>query len=128
VTGDDKVFRKKEVRNMIAKISLVMIAFVAVLSLVGFVQVPAASAVILDHSYRGHVTSYDQATNTLVVHGKWGDKSFDVSNAHVNSMLLPNESVTVTYFENGGTMVASSVGVLGGEPYLGGGAYGSRAH
>ena len=111
---------------MIAKISLVLIAFVAVLGLVGIVQVPAASAVIIDHSYSGHVTSYNQATNTLVVNGEWGDKTFDVSNAHVNSMLLPNESVTVTYSENGGTMVASSVGVLEGEPYLGGGAYGNK--
>jgi len=121
-------FRKKEVSNMMVRISLLMIALLVAVSLVGFVQVPIASAVVVDHSYRGHVTSYDQATNILVVNGKEGEKSFDVANAHVSSMLQPNELVTVRYFDKEGSMVASSVRVLGGEPYLGGGAYGKRTY
>ena len=113
---------------MMVRISLVVVALLFALSLVGFVQVPVASAVIVDHSYRGHVISYDQATNTLVVSGKEGEKSFDISNAHVSSMLQPNELVTVRYSEKEGSMVASSVRVRGGEPYLGGGAYGRRGY
>jgi phage baseplate assembly protein gpV len=108
------------------RIFVILVASVAVLGLVNFVQVPTGYAAILEHSYRGHVTSYDQATNTLIVNGKVGDKRFDVSQATVNRVLQSNETVRVKYTEKDGLMVASSVRVLPSDQDLGGGAYNSK--
>ena len=62
-------------------------------------------------SYRGEVASIDETTHMLVVKGKEGDKTFDVSQATVKGKIEPDHYVSVKYTETNGKMVASSVTV-----------------
>lgn len=101
--------RERQVSIMMVRVPAVFIAMVVALTLVSFVQVPTASAAVFHHSYKGHVTSYSRADNTLVVNGKKGERTFDLSRAKVNGTIRPNEEVVVKYNNRDGRMVASSV-------------------
>ena len=59
--------------------------------------------------YRGEVTSFDQTGHTIVVKGKEGEKTFDVSQATMKGKIEPEHYVAVKYTETNGKMVASSV-------------------
>jgi hypothetical protein len=96
---------------MMVRFSTLFIALVVAFTLVGFVQVPGASAAVFHHSYKGQVTSYDRTDRTLVVSGKKGEKAFDLSRAKMNGTIRPNEQVVVKYSNRDGKMVASSVKV-----------------
>ena len=102
---------------MIARLSMVFVALVVTLTLVGLVQVQTGNAALWHHSYKGQVTSYDKAGNTIVINGKEGEKTFDLSRAKVDGTIRRNETAEVKYDEKGGQMVASSVKVL--EPRAG---------
>ncbi len=60
-----------------------------------------------DMVYSGKVVSVNDTDHTIVVKGKDGDKTFDVSK--VNEKVLPGHDVSVTYRDENGKMVASSV-------------------
>jgi phage baseplate assembly protein gpV len=62
-------------------------------------------------TYMGEVTTVDQTAHTIVVKGKEGEKTFDVSKAMMKGKVEPNHYVTVKYTEADGKMVASSVHV-----------------
>ena len=59
--------------------------------------------------YRGEVTTFDQTAHTIVVKGKEGEKTFDVSQATMKGKIEPEHYVAVKYTETNGKMVASSV-------------------
>ena len=61
------------------------------------------------HEYRGEVVSMDAATKTLVVKGKKGDMTFDVSSAKMKGEAKAGDKVMVKYAEKDGKMVASWV-------------------
>lgn len=67
----------------------------------------------VDHTYGGRVVSYDETGHRLVVSGKEGDKTFDVSRATMKGTVRPDETVAVRYTEKDGRMVASSVTAAG---------------
>lgn len=102
---------ERKVSNMVARISMVFMALVVAVALFGFVQAPVASAAIWHHTYKGQVVSYDRTANTLIVAGKDGQRSFDLSKATVNGQLRPNENVVVKYDKKNGEMLASSVDI-----------------
>lgn len=102
---------------MMVRLSLIFVGLALGLALMGFVQVPAGSAAMGDHSYRGQVTSYDQAQNTVTVNGKHGERTFDLSGAKMNGTIRPNENVIVRYHDMNGQMVASSIRVIRHEGY-----------
>ncbi len=58
-------------------------------------------------TYTGRVVSVNDTDHTMVVKGRQGEKTFDVSN--VNEKVQPGHDVTVTYHNENGMMVASSV-------------------
>ncbi len=60
-----------------------------------------------DMVYSGKVVSVNDTDHTIVVKGKDGDKTFDVSK--VNEKVLPGHDVSVTYRDENGKMIASSV-------------------
>ncbi len=60
-----------------------------------------------DMVYSGKVVSVNDTDHTMVVKGKDGDKTFDVSN--VNERVQAGHDVSVTYHDENGRMVASSV-------------------
>ena len=65
-------------------------------------------------TYTGEVSSVDASAKSLVVKGKDGDKTFDVTDSKwkgYTSMdeIKPGDKVTVTYMEKDGTMSAKSV-------------------
>lgn len=91
---------------------MMVIVLAVAFTLVGFVQAPVSSAALWHHTYKGQVTSYDKAANTVVINGKKGDMTFDVSKATTNGMIRPNERVVVSYNKKNGEMVASSVKVV----------------
>jgi uncharacterized protein YxeA len=64
--------------------------------------------------FSGTVTAVDKTTKTIVVKGKEGEKTFDVSKA-TKAEILPGEVVAVKYAEEGGKMVASSVTMVAPE-------------
>ena len=90
---------------MMVRLSLIFVGLALGLALMGFVQVPAGSAAMGDHRYRGQVTSYDQAQNTVTVNGKHGERTFDLSGAKMNGTIRPNENVIVRYHDMNGQMV-----------------------
>lgn len=96
---------------MMARLSTVFIAFLVAFALVGFAQVPTAPAAIFHHSYKGKATSYDESGKSLVVSGKEGEKTFDLSRAKMDGAIRPNEDVVVKYDNEDGRLVASSVKV-----------------
>ncbi len=55
------------------------------------------------------VTTFDQTAHTIVVKGKEGEKTFDVSQATMKGQIEPEHYVAVKYTETNGKMVASSV-------------------
>jgi phage baseplate assembly protein gpV len=67
----------------------------------------------IGHSYKGKVVSYDETGHMIVVNGRQGDKTFDVSNAKISGTVRPDENVTVRYTERDGKMTASTVMVAG---------------
>ena len=94
----------------------VLVVLMAVLMMLGFSMVGFASdqntagthkeAVM---TYRGEVTTFDQTAHTIVVKGKEGEKTFDVSQATMKGQIEPEHYVAVKYTETNGKMVASSV-------------------
>jgi hypothetical protein len=64
--------------------------------------------------FNGTVAAVDKIAKTIVVKGKEGEKTFDVSKA-TKAEILPGEVVTVKYMEEGGKMVASSVTMVAPE-------------
>ena len=65
------------------------------------------------HEYRGEVVSMDAAAKTLVVKGKKGEMTFDVSSAKMKGEAKAGDKVMVKYMEKDGKMMASSV-TMGG--------------
>ena len=62
-------------------------------------------------TYKGEVATVDPTAHTIVVKGKEGEKTFDVSQAIVKGKAEPDHYVTVKYTDKDGKMVASSVKV-----------------
>ncbi len=67
-------------------------------------------------NFKGEVTAVDTTAKTIVVKGKKGEKTFDVSRATMKGEIMPQYIVHVRYTEEGGKMVASSVSMA--EPHL----------
>jgi hypothetical protein len=107
-----RVSGRKEVRNMMTRLSMIFVALVVTLGVASFVQVPTSLAAI-HHTYVGRVVSYDVGTNTLVVSGEHGEKVFNTATALTNGGIQPNETVKVRYTKDEGRMVADSVRVMG---------------
>jgi hypothetical protein len=59
--------------------------------------------------FTGEVTAVNTTDKTIVVKGKEGEKTFDVSKATMKGEVKPEHTVHVTYMEKEGKMVASSV-------------------
>jgi hypothetical protein len=59
--------------------------------------------------FSGKVVSVNQAGKAIVVKGKGGEKTFDVSNVTIKSTVKPGQTIHVTYTHKDGKMVASSV-------------------
>jgi hypothetical protein len=102
---------------MIARLSMMFVVLVVALTLVSLVQVQTGNAALWHHSYKGQVSSYDKAGNTVVINGKEGEKTFDLSSAKVDGTIRRNDTAEVKYDNKDGQMVASSVKVL--EPRAG---------
>ena len=62
-------------------------------------------------TYSGTVVSLNGTDHTLIVKGKEGDKTFDVSKVATLGTIKSGNSVQVVYVEKNGKMVASSVSV-----------------
>ena len=62
-------------------------------------------------AYSGTVVSINTADHTLIIKGKEGEKTFDVSKVTTLDTVKPGHTVQVVYAEKGGKMVASSVSV-----------------
>lgn len=72
--------------------------------------------------FMGKVVSVNSVDKTIVVKGKEGEKTFDVSNVMISGTVKPGDPVYVTYAEKEGKMVASSVSSgnktsMNGPPY-----------
>ena len=100
---------------MKAKLLVIVIAVLLALSFP-----MAGSASMFHHTYKGQVVSYDQTGNMIVVNGKHGERTFDVSTATMKGMIQVNERVVVKYNKKGGRMIASSVKVTEPPPIEGG--------
>ncbi len=59
--------------------------------------------------FTGKVVSVKSVDKTIVVKGKEGEKTFDVSQVTMSGTVKPGDPVYVTYTEKEGKMVASSV-------------------
>jgi len=59
--------------------------------------------------YRGEVAAIDHTAHTVVVKGKEGEKTFDVSRATMRGKVEPEQYVSVRYTEANGKMVAASI-------------------
>ncbi len=99
---------------------LVAVVIALTFSVAGFAA--TEKSVATDHTttmnkelvYTGKVVSVNDTDHTMVIKGKGGEKTFDVSN--VNEKVVPGHDVSVTYRNENGKMVASSVsGVKAGE-------------
>ena len=61
-------------------------------------------------TYKGKVASVNDTDHTLVVSGKEGDKTFDMSKVTTTGTLTPGSKVKVTYYtDTNGHMVVSSI-------------------
>ncbi len=60
-------------------------------------------------TYTGEVVSVDRNAHTIAVKGDDGDKTFDVSRAHMEAMPETHSIVTVKYGDMKGDKIASSV-------------------
>jgi hypothetical protein len=98
--------RQDSQRKEVSKMKRMFAVLVAVVLVLGF------STAGFAHSYKGRVTSYNQAGSTLTVAGKHGERVFDILKAKMKGVIKPNESVKVSYKNHDGQMVASSVQVL----------------
>jgi len=74
-------------------------------------------------TYSGTVVSLNTTDHTLIVKGKEGDKTFDVSKVTTLGPIKAGNTVQVVYAEKNGKMVASSVSV-GVKTSMTGPAYG----
>jgi len=93
------------------KLAVLLVAAFIVLS---FSMVGFASDQKMDQEenvmvYKGEVISFDQTGHIIVVKGKEGEKTFDVSQATIKGKVEPEHYVAVKYTETDGKMVASSV-------------------
>jgi len=104
-----------------------LVILVAILMMLGFSMVGFASdqgtmgsqeqsmpEKKMDHkemgmTYRGEVASIDETAHTLVVKGKEGEKTFDVSQATMKGKVEPEHWVMVKYTDVNGKLVASFV-------------------
>ena len=116
---------KKEVINMRSLFTLL----VAILMVVGFSSAGFAENAMTGGSstsqtaatgkkmesmektmtYSGKVVSINTTDHTLIVKGKEGEKTFDVSKVTTLGTVKPGNDVQVVYAEKNGKMVASSV-------------------
>ncbi len=62
-------------------------------------------------TYSGTVVSVNTTDHTLIVKGKGGEKTFDVSKVTTLDTVKPGHTIQVVYAEKNGKMVASSVSV-----------------
>ena len=62
-------------------------------------------------SYSGTVVSLSTTDHSLIVKGKDGEKTFDVSKVTMLGTVKAGNTVQVVYTEKNGKMVASSVSV-----------------
>jgi ribosomal 50S subunit-recycling heat shock protein len=60
-------------------------------------------------TFTGKVTNLDTVASTMIVKGKKGDMTFDVSDAKMKESVKAGSNVTVRYTEKDGKMMASSV-------------------
>ncbi len=60
-------------------------------------------------SYSGVISSVDQNGQMIVVKGKDGDKTFDVSKAMMKGIPETHHAVVVKYMSSNGKLVASSI-------------------
>jgi len=74
-------------------------------------------------TYSGKVVSINTTDHTLIVKGKEGEKTFDVSKVTTIDTVKPGNDVQVVYAEKDGKMVASSV-TAGVKTSMTGPAYG----
>ena len=102
----------RELKKMNTRLTMMFMILVLALGVLGFVQANGASAAMMNHTYRGDVVSYDRTANMLTVQGKYGERTFDISNAETSGVINRNERVLVKYSEANGQMVASSVEVI----------------
>ena len=68
-------------------------------------------------TYSGTVVSINTTDHILIVKGKEGEKTFDVSNATTLGSVKPGHSVRVVCAEKNGKMVASSVRLIENTSY-----------
>ncbi len=60
-------------------------------------------------TFTGKVSAINEADKTIVVKGKEGEKTFDVSGVTIGGAVKVGHTVHVTYTEKEGKMVASAV-------------------
>ncbi len=61
-------------------------------------------------TYKGKIVSFNDTDHTLVVNGKQGDKTFDLSRVTLNGALTPGSKVKVSYYtDTNGNLVVSSI-------------------
>ncbi len=60
-------------------------------------------------TFTGKVTAINEADKTIVVKGKKGEETFDVSGVTIGGAVKVGHTVHVTYTEKEGKMVASAV-------------------
>jgi len=95
--------------RLIISMALVMVLGFATVGLAQAGQQGDQGCGLTGYAYTGRITSMNEAGDRIIVRGTEGDKSFDVPGAIMLGELQGNESVTVSYDENDGKMVASCV-------------------
>ena len=107
--------QRREVNNMITRVSIMVIVLAVAVGLLASVQVvPTASAAMRHESYKGQITYYDEAGKHMVVSGIKGEMPFWVGDARIEGAIHLNEHVVVKYSDKrvNGEMVAYSVKVM----------------
>jgi hypothetical protein len=120
---------KKEVSNVKSIFTFLIAASVALgFSIEGFGQGPTGSQTTVtdrkqatakekkmqptgnEMSYVGKIVSLNTVDQTMVVRGKEGEKTFDISKATTDGSITTGHTVRVTYYADAkGNMVVSSV-------------------
>jgi hypothetical protein len=118
-TEDPTGFVGREVKMKMILVVLVTTLMIVGLSTAGFAQTqstsagqgtvekkmePAGKAMV----FTGKVVSINETDHALVVKGKQGEKTFDVSNVTIGA-TKPGYTVHVRYTEKDGKLVASSI-------------------
>jgi hypothetical protein len=117
--GDRQISRRKEVSNM-ARVSVILLALFVALSFVavGFAADTGTTMGTQDNAghhemtYTGQVVSVDPTGSSIVVNGKEGERTFDVSKAATAGKIQAQQNVSVQYTETDGRMIASVVKVV----------------